>query len=140
MLDISFADKVMRAYARSCKTLCHTLDIPQTAFDILMFLANNPEYKSARDIVEIRHIKANLVSINVERLVQEGLVERREVAGDRRRGELLLTPKAEPLVAQGRIVQKEFLEKLLQGLDAKTLEVCNAAMQQIEANIAEMDA
>ncbi|HCS68127.1 MAG TPA: MarR family transcriptional regulator [Oribacterium sp.] len=140
MLDISFADKVMRAYARSCKTLCHTLDIPQTAFDILMFLANNPEYKSARDIVEIRHIKANLVSINVERLVQEGLVERREVAGDRRRVELLLTPKAEPLVAQGRIVQKEFLEKLLQGLDAKTLEVCNAAMQQIEANIAEMDA
>lgn len=140
MLDISFADKVMRAYARSCKTLCHTLDIPQTAFDILMFLANNPEYKSARDIVEVRHIKANLVSINVERLVQEGLVERREVAGDRRRVELLLTPKAEPLVAQGRIVQKEFLEKLLQGLDAKTLEVCNAAMQQIEANIAEMDA
>ena len=71
MFDISFADKISRAYTRSCKALCHELDIPQTAFDILMFLANHPEYKSARDIVEIRRIKANLVSINVDRLVQE---------------------------------------------------------------------
>ena len=30
--------------------LCHELKLPQTAFDILMFLANNPEYKTARDI------------------------------------------------------------------------------------------
>ena len=51
MFDISFADKISRAYTRSCKALCHELDIPQTAFDILMFLANHPEYKSARDIV-----------------------------------------------------------------------------------------
>ena len=76
MFDISFADKISRAYTRSCKALCHELDIPQTAFDILMFLANHPEYKSARDIVEIRRIKANLVSINVDRLVQEGLLVR----------------------------------------------------------------
>ena len=33
-----------------------------------MFLYNNPEYKTARDIVEIRNIKANLVSVNVEKL------------------------------------------------------------------------
>ena len=82
MFDISFADKISRAYTRSCKALCHELDIPQTAFDILMFLANHPEYKSARDIVEVRRIKANLVSINVDRLVQEGLLVRCEVAHD----------------------------------------------------------
>ena len=38
-----------------------------------MFLYNNPEYKTARDIVEIRNIKANLVSVNVEKLVQDGM-------------------------------------------------------------------
>ncbi len=37
-----------------------------------MFLANNSEYKTARDIVEIRKIKANLVSVNVDKLVNEG--------------------------------------------------------------------
>ena len=35
-----------------------------------------PDYKTARDIVEVRHIKANLVSMNVDKLVQEGYLER----------------------------------------------------------------
>ena len=38
MFDISFADKISRAYTRSCKALCHELDIPQTAFDRIGFL------------------------------------------------------------------------------------------------------
>ena len=41
-----------------------------------MFLANNPEYTTARDIVEVRKIKANLVSINVDKLVGEGYLRR----------------------------------------------------------------
>lgn len=43
----------------------------KVAFDILLFLANNPEYKTASDIVEYRGIKANLVSVNVDKLVHD---------------------------------------------------------------------
>ena len=70
-IEISF--KTAQAYSAMCKPLCQELKLPQTAFDILMFLYNNPEYKTARDIVEIRNIKANLVSVNVEKLVQDGM-------------------------------------------------------------------
>ena len=65
--NFEFAEKISRTYSDECRPLCHELKLPQTAFDILMFLANNPEYKTARDIVEIRKIKANLVSVNIER-------------------------------------------------------------------------
>ena len=140
MFDISFADKISRAYTRSCKALCHELDIPQTAFDILMFLANHPEYKSARDIVEIRRIKANLVSINVDRLVQEGLLVRREVAHDRRKVELELTETAAPIVEKGRAVQKQFIDTMLQGIDETTLEAFRAALMQMEENIKKTEA
>lgn len=58
--------------------MCHELNLPQTALDILMFLANNPQYRTARDIVEVRKIKANLVSVHVDRLVKEGYLERRK--------------------------------------------------------------
>ena len=78
-IEISF--KTAQAYSAMCKPLCQELRLPQTAFDILMFLANNPDCTTARDIVEIRKIKANLVSVNVDRLVQEGYLERRAVAG-----------------------------------------------------------
>lgn len=140
MFDISFADKISRAYTRSCKALCHELDIPQTAFDILMFLANHPEYKSARDIVEIRRIKANLVSINVDRLVQEGLLVRREVAHDRRKVELELTEKAAPIVERGRTVQKQFIDTMLQGIDETTLAAFRTALMQMEKNIKNTEA
>ena len=84
---IEFAEKLSKAYSETCKPLCHELNIPQTAFDILLFLANNPEYKTARDIVEIRKIKANLVSVNVDKLVNEGYLERKSVEGDRKKSQ-----------------------------------------------------
>ena len=68
---IAFARKMSAAYTAVCKPLCQSLHLPQTAFDILMFLGNNPEYSTARDIVEVRQIKANLVSVNVDRLVKD---------------------------------------------------------------------
>ena len=73
---IEFTMKLSAAYSAVCRPLCHELNLPQTAFDILMFLANNPEYTTARDIVEVRKIKANLVSINVDKLVGEGYLRR----------------------------------------------------------------
>mgnify|MGYP003233277183 CR=1 FL=1 len=59
--SMEFANKTALAYSAVCKPLCQELGLPQTAFDILLFLANNPTYKTASDIVEVRHIKANLV-------------------------------------------------------------------------------
>lgn len=78
------------------------LDLPQTAFDILMFLGNNPAYKTASEIVELRHIKANLISVHVERLVQEGYLIRRPSPTDRRKTELFCTEKALPVIRRGR--------------------------------------
>ncbi len=74
---LSFMHKFSSAYTAACKPLCHALHLPQTAFDILLFLANNPEYRTASDIVEFRKIKANLVSVNVDRLVSERLSDQR---------------------------------------------------------------
>lgn len=71
--------KFTLAYRKMCKPLCKELELPQTALDILLFLGNNPAYRTARDIVEIRRIKANLVSVHVDRLVREGYLERQQV-------------------------------------------------------------
>ena len=90
--NVEFAQKVALAYGAVCKPLCRELGLTQTAFDILLFLANNPSYRTARDIVEVRHIKANLVSVNVDKLVQEGYLTRLPVAGDRRKTALACTP------------------------------------------------
>ena len=99
---IEFGRKTSAAYAALCKPLCQKLHLPQTAFDILMFLANNPGYQTASDVVEVRKLKANLVSVNVDRLVQEGYLVREADPGDRRRTLLRCTEKACPIIEQGR--------------------------------------
>ena len=97
---IEFGRKTSAAYAALCKPLCQKLHLPQTAFDILMFLANNPGYQTASDVVEVRKLKANLVSVNIDRLVQEGYLVREADPGDRRRTLLRCAEKPAPSLSR----------------------------------------
>ena len=49
--SVEFANKTGLAYSAVCKPLCQKLHLPQTAFDILMFLTNTPNYTTARYFV-----------------------------------------------------------------------------------------
>lgn len=133
--NIEFPNKMAHAYSVICKPLCQEMKLPQTAFDILMFLSNNPQYKTARDIVEVRKIKANLVSINVDKLVKEGYLERREVAGDRRKTELVCTSQADSIVEKGRLVQKDFKDTLFNNMDDSMKEILFKGMEIMEDNL-----
>lgn len=136
--SIAISRKIALAYSAVCKPLCRQLELPQTAFDILIFLGNNPDYKTASEIVEIRHIKANLVSVNVDRLVREGYLTRRGVEGDRRKTELLCTEKAQPIIARGRQLQNAFSERLFAGMDEEARRAFSEAMHLIEHNLNEL--
>lgn len=127
--------KFLQAYTTVCKPLCRELGLSQSAFDILMFLGNNPTYKTASEIVEIRHIKANLVSLNVERLVREGYLKRQPMQDDRRKTELLCTQKAQPIIARGQQLQNGFFEQLFAGMDTDQRKAFSEALGTIEKNV-----
>ena len=92
------------------QTFCvNELNLPRPHSDILMFLANNPEYTTARDIVEVRKIKANLVSINVDKLVGEGYLRREADTDDRRKTHLLCTAKPALSSNRGASLQNRFM-------------------------------
>ena len=133
--NIEIARTISLAYNVVCKPICKELDLPQTAFDILMFLGNNPKYKTAGEIVEIRHIKANLVSVNVDKLVREGYLERKTVEGDRRKTELICTEKAMAVISRGREIQREFLDKMLANLGDGELKAFLSALGVIKENL-----
>ena len=133
--NIEIARTISLAYNVVCKPICKELDLPQTAFDILMFLGNNPKYKTAGEIVEIRHIKANLVSVNVDKLVREGYLERKTVECDRRKTELICTEKAMAVISRGREIQREFLDKMLANLGDGELKAFLSALGVIKGNL-----
>ena len=139
-LGIEFSRKLALAYNAVCKPLCRELGLSKTAFDILMFLGNNPAYKTARDVVELRCLKANLVSVNVDRLVQEGYLTFEGealhlAAGDRRKTELLCTDKAQPVIARGRQLQSAFFQRLFADMDDGARRAFFAAMEIMDQNL-----
>lgn len=138
LLNLENARKTMQAYEKMTRPLCARLGIPQNAFDILMFLANNPARNTAREIVELRGLKANVVSVNVERLVREGYLERGADPEDRRKTILTCTQKAQPIVEQGRRLQARFGQRLLEGVPPQSLQVMAQVFEKISSNIDEM--
>ena len=138
MLWVEYSRKTMQAYEKAGKPLCAELGISQTAFDILLFLANNPSRNTAKDIVELRGFKANLVSINVDKLVREGFLERTEDPQDRRRTLLSCTPKATPIVQRGLELQEQFYSRLLSGVSEDAIAVMRSTVQTVFNNIDEI--
>ena len=107
--SVEFANKTGLVYSAVCKPLCQKLHLPQTAFDILMFLANNPSYTTARDIVE--------------------------VPGDRRKTELACTEKAQSIIEQGRRMQDDFIRRLMAGLEEEKLEIFFEVIDTMNENL-----
>lgn len=134
-ISLEFVRNFYQAYCIRCKSLCRELRMPQTAFDILMFLANNPQYNTAKDIVELRGLKANLVSVNVERLVREGYLDRNNFPGDRRKTILACTPKAGPIIRRGQELQELFFEDIFRDVDEASRENFHRVMEQVERNL-----
>ena len=66
------------------------------------------------NLLHLMQRKANLVSVNVDRLVQEGYLVREADPADRRRTLLRCTEKAQPIIVRGRALQEEFGQKLLE--------------------------
>ena len=53
--------------------------------------------------------------------------------------ELSITEKANAIVEKGKIVQKEFIEQLMDGIDENTLSCIREGFQKMEKNIERME-
>lgn len=124
----------LEAYEIYCKPICRELGMPQMAFDILMFLANNPEFFTAKDISRFRGFKENIVSVNVNKLVSEGYLERCSVEEDRRKVRLVCTEKAGNIIERGRKAQESFQAIMTEGLGAEERAVFQHCMCTMASN------
>ena len=129
---------VQKAYSKLCDNILVKYNITRTAFDIIMFLANNKKFYTANAISEIKNIKPNVVSIHVEKLVSDGYLERQSVEGDRRKVKLVCTQKANPIIKDGRNAQKQYFDSLLEGLSDSELETFKVCFEKIADNASNM--
>ena len=129
------ANRFIEAYHAALQPVCRDTGLPPMAVDILMFFANNPESGTAKDVCQCRGFKSGIVSVHVDRLVNEGLLLRKSVAGDRRKTQLVCTDTAGNIIEKGRELQKSFAERLLIGLSDEDIAVFRNCLAVIGENI-----
>ena len=129
------AKRFMDAYSAAMQPLSREFAIPQTAAEILLFLANNPENRTAKDTCTMRRLKPGIVSLHVDTLVTLGFLERKSVPGDRRKLHLEPTEKASSIIARGRQMQERFAQTLAQGLSPEELSCFARCMETISQNL-----
>ena len=129
------AKRFMDAYSAAMQPLSREFAIPQTAAEILLFLANNPENRTAKDICTMRRLKPGIVSLHVDTLVTLGFLERKSVPGDWRKLHLEPTEKASSIIARGRQMQERFAQTLAQGLSPEELSCFARCMETISQNL-----
>ena len=83
---------------------------------VLLFLANNPGYDTARDSSELRGLSKSQVSQAVELLAAEGFLLRTPDEADRRVVHLSITPAGLPLARECQTIQTACGQRLLAGL------------------------
>lgn len=120
-------------YGKCVETVCDKHQITRMELDILLFLANNPLFDTAADMVEIRCLSKSQVSASVKLLEQKGLLQKEYREGNRKTAHLVIRPKAAGLIADGKAAQETFLSILCRGIpeeDLETVRRCNLHMLQ----------
>ena len=129
--------------SRGASKLYNSLFVPllekyrltQMEIDIILFLANNPPFDTARDIVEKRHLAKSHVSAGVESLARRGLLERSRQGGNRKTIHLSLTEQAGPVVEEGRAVQARYGQLLLAGFSEQEREQLSSFLERVGKNV-----
>ena len=131
---LSLMQRISNAYLSQCAPILEEYALPLCSFHILMFLTNHPEHVTARDISSFLNIKANVISIHVNRLVEEGYLTRQVMKNDRRKVQLKTPDKAQPIVQKGLLLEKNFCEKLKSGITDENMEILGNILKQVGEN------
>lgn len=133
-LSLGALSTLLQTYGVFSKPVCREFGLTQTGFDILMFLSSNPEYSTAKEISILRGLQETIISVNVNRLVEDGFLERRADDTDRRKMHLKCTEKAEAVIQKGREMQDYFLWQMQEGLSEEELKVHHHCLKVIADN------
>lgn len=124
-----------RFYDQELYRTAAAYSISKVEADVLLFLHNNPDYNTARDIVEYRYIAKSYVSKAVELLIQKGYIAAMEDSVDRRVIRLCILPASDEIICAVREAQNYILDTIRKGITEKEEDQMKQILMKVSANI-----
>lgn len=132
---LAFRQNVQHFYQNLFLPVLKKYRLTQMEADIILFLANNPMYDTASEIISIRKLTKSHVSSSIDQLVKKGFLSRSYEAGNKKKIHLKLLPDAFPIIEEGRKCQQEFWNILSVGIPSSYWEIACSVFKQIMDNI-----
>ena len=123
-----------RLYDQVMEPVCRNYGITRMELDILLFLANNPCYDTAADIIGRRQLTKSHVSSSVRRLEERGLLGRTFRQGNRKTVHLSLLAGSAPIVKEGRNAQKQYFSEIFKGFSKEEIQKIGGNFIRIAGN------
>lgn len=116
---IDFLDtiaSIKKLYAISLEPICKQYNLTRMELDILLFLANNPQYDSAKDIIERRKLTKSHVSTSIKSLAKKNYLKPTYLPNNKKTVHLKLLNTTNEIIEAGQLAQKRFFEIILKDL------------------------
>lgn len=127
--------EVEELYVKMLSPVSEKYGLTYMELTVLLFLANNPKYDTATQIVKYRHLTKSHVSISVRSLQERGLIRGEYQGKDHRTIHLSVSDTASQIIADGQASQKRFYEITFSGISEEDKEVMQHVTEQVSRNI-----
>lgn len=125
----------LKCYEKQLSQTAEHYHLTATELNILLFLANQPELDTARDIVEFKGLPKSCVSRAVDSLIRQGFLESHEDKNDRRILHLSILPAANGLTKDIQLTQQNFLSRMYRNFTQEECRVYERLSKKLLDNI-----
>lgn len=122
-------------YSNCVEPVCEKHHLTRMELDVLLFLANNPQFDTAASIIEIRHLTKSHVSTSIKDLESRGLLTKSYAPGNRKTAHLAIAPSANQIIIDGRDAQESFQRVIFQNFSEEERDTIRQLFSQIADNI-----
>lgn len=122
-------------YTTIVSPVCEKYGLTYMEFTVLMFLANNPQFDTASDIVKYRHLTKSHVSMSVRSLEDKGLLKGEHYKPNRKTIHLTALDAADMIISEGREAQRSFGKILFSGFSDFEYDQLTSFIKRIDENI-----
>lgn len=123
-------------YTATVAPVCEKYGLTYMEFTVLMFLANNPQFDTASEIVKYRHLTKSHVSMSIRSLEDKGLLKGEHHEPNRKTIHLTVLDAADAIVSDGRGAQQTFGKILFDRFSDSEYKQLTSFMRRIDENIA----
>lgn len=126
---------IKNLYARCVGPICEMHHITRMELDILLFLANNPQYDTAKEIIEVRYLSKSQVSASIRLLEERGFIRRFYEETNRKTAHLVICGPASSIIEDGRAAQERVIKILLKDFTPGEMDDMKRYTEKIWKNI-----